>query len=167
MKETLKNPNIYYILIPVLVGIWALMAGLVFYPRSVSAWQNDIKPEYEETQEWIEKLVAIEPQRLQYEIKPGSDGQFDFGETINTLTQLFQIPSSNFTLNVRPEVPRAGKRARTATMSIKEIDVEKAARLLSAMLGQWPDLKCEMLGLDKAKTGKNNWKLEMTLTYYY
>lgn len=167
MKEMLKNPNVYYILIPVLVGFWALMACFVFYPGSVSAYQEDAKPEYEKTQEWIEKLVAIAPQRLQNQNKLGSDGKFDFGNTINTLAQLFEIPSSSYTLNIRPEVPRAGKRARTASMSIKEIDIEKTARFVSTMLGGWPDLKCDTLSFDKAKTGKDNWKVEMSLTYYY
>ena len=167
MKDYLKNPNLYYIGVPVIAAVWALLAGTVFYPGSVKTFQEDAKPEYEKSQEWIEKILTIQPQRLQYKGEGTTSGKFDFGDTINTFTQVFQISPSKYTLNVRPEVPKGGKRARTATMSIKEIDVEKTARFVSAMLTGWPDLKCDVLGLEKAKTGKDNWNVDLTLTYYY
>lgn len=167
LKKYLKNPNLYYIAAPAAAALWVLLAGLVFYPRSVNRWEDTVKPEYEKTQEWIEKLVALEPQRLQYKTQDGQSAKFDFGETIDTLTQLFGIPSSKFTLNVRPEVPKGDKRARTATMNIKEIDIEKMTRFLSSMLSGWPDLSCETLSLEKTKAGKNTWAVDLTLTYYY
>jgi hypothetical protein len=167
MKAILKNPNLYYILAPVLAAVWALLAGVVFYPGSVKAYEEDAKSEYEQSQEWIEKILTVQPQRLQYSIENGSDRPFDFGDVITTLTQAFDISTSRYTLNVRGEVNRAGKRARTATVDIKEINVEKAARFLATMLSAWPDLKCEVLSLEKAKTGKDNWNVDMTLTYYY
>ena len=166
MKATFKNPNLYYILVPVLTAVWAVMAGFVFYPNSVKAYEEDIKPEYERTQEWIEKILTIQPQRLQFIGPDGTGRPFDFGEVITTLTLAFDIPTSRYTLNVRGEVSRAGKKARTATIEIKEINIEKMARLLSTMLSGWPDLKCELIGLEKAKTGKDNWNVDMTLTYY-
>ena len=167
MKDYFKNPNLYYIAVPAIAAVWALMAGAVFYPGSVSAWQDDAKIEYEKSQEWTEKILTVQPQRLQYKGEGVTSGKFDFGDTISTFTQVFQIPTSKFTLNVREEVPKGGKRAQTATMKIKEIDIEKSARFLSAMLTGWPDLKCDVLGLEKAKTGKDNWNVDMTLTYYY
>lgn len=167
IKEQLKNPNLYYIAVPAIAAVWALLAGAVFYPGSVDAWQEDAKTEYEKSQEYIEKILAIQPQRLQYQGDSKTSGKFDFGKVIDTLTQLFQISPSKFTLNVRPEVPKGGKRAKTATMNIKEINIEKMARFLSAMLTGWPDLKCDVLGLEKAKTGKDNWNVDLTLTYYY
>lgn len=167
MKDYFKNPNLYYIAIPAIAGVWALLAAFVFYPGAVNAWQDDAKSEYEKSQEYIEKILTIQPQRLQYKGPASTSGKFDFGEIINTLTQVFQISPSKYTLNVRSEVPKGGKRARTATMSIKEINIEKSARFVSAMLTGWPDLKCEVLGLEKAKTGKDNWNVDLTLTYYY
>lgn len=167
MKINVKNPNMYYILAPVLSAVWALAAGFVFYPGSVKAYQEDIQPEYERSQEWIEKILTVQPQRLQFSIQNGTDKPFDFGEAVTALTALFDIPTTRYTLNVRGEVNRGGKTARTATMEIKEIDIENLARFLSTMLTGWPDLKCEKLTLDKAKVGKDNWDVDMTLTYYY
>lgn len=167
MKEILKNPNLYYIAAPVLAAVWALLAAVVFYPGAVEAYEQDARPEYEQSQELIEKILTLQPQRLQYSIENGTDRPFDFGEVVTALTTAFKIPTSRYTLNVRGEVNRGGKNARTATMEVKEIDVERLARFLSTMLSAWPDLKCEKLTLDKAKTGKDNWNVDMTLTYYY
>lgn len=167
MKAILKNPNLYYILAPVLAGIWALLAGAVFYPGSVKTYREEAKAEYEQSQDLIEKILTIQPQRLQYSVENASDRPFDFGEVITALTQAFEIPTSRYTLNVRGQVNRGGKDARSATMDIKEIDVERLAQFLSMMLMTWPDLKCEKLSLEKAKTGKDNWNVDLTLTYYY
>jgi hypothetical protein len=167
MKSILKNPNLYYVLAPVLAGVWALLAGAVFYPGSVNAYQEEAKAEYEQSQDLIEKILTIQPQRLQYSVENASDRPFDFGEVITALTQAFDIPTSRYTLNVRGQVNRGGKDARSATMDIKEIDVERLAQFLSTMLMTWPDLKCEKLSLEKAKTGKDNWNVDLTLTYYY
>ncbi len=167
MKDKLKNPNIYYIVVPALAGIWALLAGFVFYPGSVKAWQEDAKPVYTESQEWMLKLIELQPERLQFLNKQGKDGEFDFGQSIDVLTQLFQIPTSKYTSSVRKPVSRGGKKSRTATMAMKELDIETTGRFLSAMLAISPDLKCDIVSIDKAKTGKDNWNVDITLTYIY
>jgi hypothetical protein len=86
---------------------------------------------------------------------------------INEFASLFSIRTSDFTINTRGETRRAGKRAQSAVLSIKTIDIERMAKFLSTLLIRWPDLQCEILSLDKLPQGKNNWKVDMTLTYYY
>jgi len=167
IKVTLKNPNVYYIAAPIVAAVWALLAAVVYYPGAVKAYEQDMKPEYEKSQELIDQILTIQPQRLQYAIESSSDRPFDFGEVVTTLTGVFEIPTSRYTLNVRGEVNKGNKNARSATMEIKEIDVERLARFLATMLTAWPDLECEKLSLEKAKTGKDNWNVDMTLTYYY
>lgn len=167
MKAMLKNPNFYYILVPVLAAVWALAAGFVFYPGSARVYREEVRSEYERSQDLIEKILTVQPERLQFSLLNDPDKPFDFGETITVLTLAFDIPTSRYTLNVRGEITRGGKTARTATMDIKEVDIEKMARFLSTMLTNWPDLKCEKLTLSKVKTGKDNWDVDMTLIYYY
>ena len=166
MKKYLRNPFFYYALIPVLAGLWAVSAGLVFYPRAVSSLQEG-QDEYKTAQELLAQIVAIEPQRLAYKQEKGVSGDFDFTKVVNEFATVFSIPSSNFTLNTRGETKRAGKRARSAVLSIKSIDIEKTAKFLSTMLIRWPELQCEILSLEKLPQGKNNWKVDMTLTCYY
>lgn len=167
IKKQLKNPLFYYIAVPAAMGIWALTAGALFFPKAVGNWK-DSEEEYKTAQELMAQIIAIEPQRLAYKAEKGAEiGVFDFTQVINEFATAFSIPSANFTLNTRGETRRAGKRARSAALSIKSIDVEKTAKFLSTMLIRWPDLQCEMMSIEKLPQGKNNWKVDMTLTYYY
>jgi len=167
MMQMLKNPAFYYILLPVLAGLWLLTAGFIFYPRSVAAWE-DSRKEYESSREWIEKLVILQPKRLAFQVDPSAKSEeFDFTRTIYEFAQVFSISPNNYTSNVRGLVKRAGRPSRSAAITIKSIDIERLAQFLSAMLLRWPELNCEVLSLEKNKAGKNDWKVELTLTYYY
>ena len=166
MKDYLKNPLFYYAAVPAVAAVWALAAGLVFYPRALAGWEEK-QSEYETAQDFLAQLVEIEPQRLAHKQEAGISGDFDFTQVVNEFATLFSIPPANYTLNTRGETRRAGKRARSATLDIREIDVEKLSMFLSTLLMRWPDLQCEILNLDKLPHGKNAWRVGMTLTYYY
>lgn len=167
MKKYLKNQNFYYVLIPAAVGVWAMLAGFIFYPNAKKAWESE-KDEYQTTQGLITKLVTLQPKRLFYEVDEKDDsGEFDFTKTINEFAQVFSIAPSNCSVNDRGEVKRAKRRTRSANVTIKKIDVQTLAQFLSGMLLRWPDLKCEVLSLQKVKNTKNDWKVDIRLTYYY
>jgi len=167
MKDYLKNPLFYYIAIPVVAGVWAVAAAAVFYPRAATAWENE-KNDYETAEELLAQIIKIEPQRLTHQQEEGAAaGDFDFTQAVNQFATLFSIPPANFTLNTRGETRRAGKRARSATLSIRTIDIERTAKFLSTMLVRWPELQCEQLSFEKLPQGKDNWRVDMTLTYYY
>ena len=165
MKDHLKNPNLYYMVVPAIVAIWALTAGFILYPNSIQSWEDE-EEEYTRTLGYVQKIIEAQPKRLSIIKKGNKEGDFDFSETINTLAQIFKISTSNFSLNVRPAAKKAGKKARPATMTLKEVDVQTMARFLSTMLTRWPDLKCEVLSLEKSKASKNKWKVDLSLTYY-
>jgi hypothetical protein len=167
MKQALKNPNLYYIAVPSAAAFFALLAAFVFYPGSVKNWQ-DSQSEFKTAQEWADKLIALQPERLSFKPneKSGS-GTFDFTVIVDEFAKAFTIAPTNYTTSVKGEVKKQGKRARSATLSIKSIDIEKLSKFLSTMLARWPDLECDVLSLDKGKAGKDDWKADMTLTYYY
>lgn len=167
MKIDFKNPNFYYIAVPVIAGLWAALAGLVFYPSSMEAWENGQK-DYESAEKQIEQLVILQPKRLSYKVDEKAEPEeFDFTKTINDFARIFSISDSNYNLTVRGQTKRAGRQTRSATIVIKTIDIEKLAQFLSAMLLRWPELKCENLGFEKIKNSKNSWKVDMKLVYYY
>ncbi|MHC4525480.1 MAG: hypothetical protein ACYSU8_08100, partial [Planctomycetota bacterium] len=137
MKINFKSPNFYYILVPVMAVLWAIMAGLVFYPKSVDAWEES-QAEYEKAQNLIDELVDKQPERLAYKVDENDKSEeFDFTKTITQFAQAFSIPSSSYNLSVRGEANRAGRKTQSATISIKDIDIEKMAQFLSALLLRW------------------------------
>ena len=167
MKIDLKNPTLYYIAAPILAGIWAVMAGFVFYPGSLEAWDRG-QSDADLVKKQIEQLIALQPQLLTYAAKGGEKPeQFDYTKTINDFAKLFSISETNYNLTVRGKTKRAGRQTQSATITIKSIDIEKLAQFLSALLLRWPDLKCEVLSIEKVKNTKNSWKSNLSLTYYY
>lgn len=167
MKELLKNPNLYYVAAPVVGAMFTLLAALVFYPGANAQWQ-DSESEFKEARQWAEKLLALQPERLAFKVDEKNTAEnFDFTVVINDFAKAFEISPSNYTTSVKGEVKKQGKRARSATVSIKTIDIEKVCKFLSTMLAYWPDMECDVLSLDKGKAGKDDWKADLTLTYYY
>jgi len=167
MKQALKNPNVYYLIVPIAAAMWALVAGAVFYPRSVQAWQ-DTKAEALDSEKLVDQLVTLQPKRLAYKVDENADEEeFDFSRTVNQFASVFKISPSDYNLTVRSESRRSNRRAQSASMSIKKIDIEKLAQFLSALLLRWPDLKCEVLSFEKIKNTKNEWSATLSLTYYY
>lgn len=167
MKEALKNPNVYYVLIPVAAALWAVVAGAVFYPQSIEAWQ-DAKGQTIEAEKLIDRLVTLQPKRLAYKVdENATEEEFDFSKTINQFAAVFKIPPSQYNLTVRGETRKAKRRAQSASMSIKTVDIETLSQFLSALLLRWPDMKCEVLSFDKIKNTKNQWSATLSLTYYY
>ena len=166
INEILRNPNFYYIAGPAAAGVFALLAAFVFFPGSLKQWQ-DSQDEYRESQDWAGKLLALQPDRLSSATQTGRTETFDFTVVVDEFAKAFSISPTNYTTSVKGEVRKQGKRARSATLSIKSIDIERFTKFLSSMLARWPDLECDVLSLDKGKAGKDDWKADTTLTYYY
>ncbi|RKY09999.1 MAG: hypothetical protein DRP56_01855 [Planctomycetota bacterium] len=167
MKIDPKNPNVYYIAAPVLAGLWAILAVFVFFPSSTDAWEKE-QSDFESVAKQIKQLATLQPKRLAYKVdEKAKPEDFDFTKTINEFARIFSISDSNYNLTVRGRTKRAGRQTRSATIVIKTIDTEKLAQFLSAMLLRWPELKCEVLSFEKVKNTKNNWKVNISLTYYY
>ena len=167
MKIDFKNPNVYYIAVPILAGLWAVLAGFVFYPESIDAWEKS-KEDSKIVEDQIRTLVALQPKRLAYKADGKVESEaFDFTKTISESARIFSISDSNYNLTVRKQSNRAGRKVRSAEMTIPTIEVEKLAQFLSVMLLRWPELKCEKLSFEKLKNAKNNWKVKLSLTYYY
>ena len=166
MKIDFKNPTVYYIAVPILAGLWAVMAGVVFYPRSMQAWEKG-KSDSALVEEQIKQLVALQPQRLDYASK-GTDKkpeEFDYNKTLNDFSKDFAI--SGLSYNAREKAKRSGRQTQSASISIKKIDTEKFSQFLSALLLRWPDLKCDQLSIQKIKNTKNDWQVNLSMTYYY
>jgi hypothetical protein len=167
MKIEFKDPNIYYITVPILAGLWAVLAGFVFYPNSTKAW-NKSREDFEAIGKQVKQLADLQPKRLEFKIdEKAKPEEFDFTKTVNDFARFFSIADSNYNLTDRGRSKRAGKQTCSAAIQINRIDIEKFAQFLSGLLLRWPELKCEQLSIEKVKNTKNNWKVNLSLTYYY
>ncbi|HOK66887.1 MAG TPA: hypothetical protein PK054_05725 [Anaerohalosphaeraceae bacterium] len=165
-KDFWKQPDFFFILLPVLAALWALLSGLIFYPRHIKAW-SDKKAQYAEAAVLIEQILQLEPARVHYQEQGGQSEEFDYTTEVDRFTKEFGISSGSYTLNVRQALKQKGKTRKSADLSFKSIKIETAAGFLSAMLARWPDLQCEQIALDKAGTAKNEWNVKLRLVYIY
>ena len=116
MKIDFKDPNVYYILVPIAVALWALTAGFVLYPKSLKNWEAN-KAEYEKAQGLMDQLVALQPERLNFKMDENTRAEeFDFIKTVSEFAGKFSISNSNYNLIVRPDVNRAGRKTQSAAM---------------------------------------------------
>jgi len=166
MKDYYKKANFYYILIPAIIGLWALIAWEVSLPAAEKKWARN-KKQYTEAQSRITKILELDPERLEYEEQKGRSSEFNYTDAIDRLAKRWNIGSSNYSLHAGREIKRRGQKTKGATVTIKQINIEKYAQFLSSMLIRWPDLQCERLKLTKLKEGPDTWKVEMAFTYYY
>jgi hypothetical protein len=166
VKDLLKNPNFYYIAAPAAAGMFALLTVFVFYPAAVTRW-HDTEAEYKSSHEYADKILKLQPERLLAANQTAGGEGFDFRVVVDDFAKVYTISPANYTISVKGEVKKQGKRAKSATLSIKTIDIEKLTKFVSTMLARWPDLECDVLSLDKGKASKDDWKADITLTYYY
>jgi hypothetical protein len=167
MKEHLKNPLFYMVAVPCLAGLWMLYTWMFAYPSSVKTW-DDSWAECKESQEMLEQILRMEPQRLTFKQEKTQVTDFDYTNVIDQFTKQFGIAPDNYTLNVRGATKKAGKTVKSADLAIKTIDIENFCKFLSAVLARWPELECETLRLDRLPTGKDAWKVvNVHFTYYY
>ncbi|RKY11807.1 MAG: hypothetical protein DRP65_03180 [Planctomycetota bacterium] len=166
MRDYFKNPNFYYVLIPIAAALLAVYAWSVSMPDAQSNWHKKQK-QYEDSQGWITKILALAPERLEYQNQKGTSQDFDYAASVQEFAAACRIPPSDYSLQAGREAKRGGRRTKSANLQIKPIDVGKFADFLSRMLFRWPDLQCEQLKLTKQKGGPDIWKADIKFTYYY
>ena len=127
MKQYLKKPMFYIIVVPAAAGLWMLYSWMIAYPASVTKYQNS-KTQYDEAQNLIKQILTLEPQRLNFKQDKNETAAFDYTNVIDQFTKDFNIAPDNYTLNVRGITKREGKSVKGADLSIKAIDIEKLCK---------------------------------------
>lgn len=167
MKNFHKNPNFYYVSIPVIFALWAMFTWVISLPAADEKWKKQ-KKEFKDSQDYITQILEVAPEKLDFEKAEEKAKEFDYVNVVDEFAEKWRIPASYYSLNVGKESKRAGKQTvKTATLSIKPVDIGKFINFLSSVLSQWHKLQCDEITLTKQKTGKNVWKADIKLKYYF
>jgi hypothetical protein len=167
MREVYKNPMLYYLLIPVLVGLWPLLVWGVYLPRA----ENDREIEgglCVEGQARVIDILQLDPDRPN--IKPAS-GQitalFDYGSAVVRGANLCKIPPSNCPYHIDAQMVSGGKKRQDARVELKSVGIVQAAKFLWTMQSMWATLQCEDVKLTKNKGIPDQWNVSFRFIYYY
>lgn len=166
MKDYFKNPNLYYIAVPLAATVWVIFVAVFSLPAANSKWEKK-QEDYKQAQRLIAKIVTLAPERLNDKAKEGSSGDFDYSVAVEEITKLLHIPSSNLSLTGRSAIKSRGKRKRRAEITIDPVDIETLSHFISQILLHWPDLECNSLSIAKLPAGKDSWKASMKFIYTY
>ncbi len=166
MKDIHKNPILYYIVVPVLIGIWPLLVWLVYLPETEKKWDKE-KAQYEKAQKVIEKILTIDPERLDFSGSKAKSAKFDYTNAVDSIASQYRILATDYTISSRPVVTSGGRKSQSAKVIIKEIDIVRFAKFLSTIQLRWANLQCTQVKLTKKKGLADSWKVDLDFKYYF
>jgi len=166
MKDHLKNPNLYYILVPVLALIWVVFVSTISLGKANDNWKRQ-RADWDTSQKLIVEIIKLDPERLNYQAKKGESEEFDYSVALDEVAKLCKMSSANYSLSGGQAMNRGGKKTKTTTVNIRIIDIAQLAKFISQMENRWPNLECDLLTINKLKTGKNQWKASIKFSYTF
>jgi len=166
MKEFYKETNFYFIIVPAIAALWAVLTWAVSIPTSEKEWKRNLD-HYANAQTQVERILTLDPERIDAEKQKDQSAQFDYATSVVKFANAWKIPPSNYSLQDGRDIKRAGRMTKSATIQINPIDMETFTQFLTALMYRWPDLQCDTLKLTKQKDGPDVWKADIKLTYYY
>lgn len=167
MKDIYKNPIVYYILVPVIVALWALSVWAVRLPEAKRSLKRE-QGEYSKAQNIMLEILTLDPDRLEFADASSAAAEFDYANAVDRVASFCRIPSTSYKLSSGPIITRGGKKSQTATVGLKDVSITKFAKFLSTIQLRWADLECVQLRKLKKKAGfPDRWDVDLEFKYYY
>jgi len=166
MREVYKNPMLYYLLIPVLVGLWPLLVWSVYLPRAEQSREVEGGLCVEGQASAIDILV-LDPGRLDPPDKGQITTPFDYGPAVARVANLCKIPPSNYPYNISGKMVSGGKTRQDARVELKSVGIVQAAKFLWTIQSMWATLQCEDVKVTKKKGTADQWDVDFRFLYYY
>ncbi|MFH1717946.1 MAG: hypothetical protein ABIF19_11380 [Planctomycetota bacterium] len=168
MRDIYKNPILYYIAVPLLVGLWPLLVWAIYLPAA----QKDIDEhlnEYNKAQDVLLKILALDPGRLDFADPNENAVEFTYDRAVEQVTGLCDIAPSKYKLNSGMTITANSQKSQSANVRLQQIDIVRFAKFLSMIQLRWPNLQCNRVKFTR-KEGLPNldvWDIEIELKYYY
>lgn len=166
MKDIYKKPIFYYVLVPIVIGLWPVWLFSIGIPGAENNLEKTVK-EYAQARELISEILNLDPQRLDYANSKKNGGEFDYTTAVDQVTRLCKISPSGYRISSSPvRKIKGGQKNQDASMTIERIDIERFSKFLSIMHMRWSGLQCTNATLTKIKGEKDAWKTDIRFIYY-
>ncbi|MHC4757827.1 MAG: hypothetical protein ACYTE8_04155 [Planctomycetota bacterium] len=165
MKDMLKNPILYYILVPVFVGLWPLLVGTVYLPKAENNW-TDLKDKYLEAAVVIQEILKLDRDRLEFTSSAGEGERFDYATAIKNVASEHGIPDSQYNFNSGVLITTREQTTQNARISLNEVDVVKFTQFLSTLQLR-PGIQCTGIKMTKKKSSPDSWDVDLEFKYYF
>ncbi len=166
MKDFYKQPIFYYVVVPLLTGVWPLWLWAAAVPAAEKKYENE-QQTFKKAELLIKQILELDPQRLNYAKANAGTGDFYYTTAVDMVSRNCGISPSGYRLSTGPIRKIKGRqKSQDATISIEKIGIEKIAAFLSTMQRRWQNLQCSSITMAKQKGEKDSWKVDLRFTYY-
>lgn len=166
MKDIYKNPALYYILVPVVVGLWPLLVWAVYLPRAEKKWTSGVE-QHKKAQSLIAEILTLDRDRLAFADAANSKDEFDYARAVAMVATQCNIPAGNYSQDSGAVIESSGQKSQSAKVVLKDVDIAKFARFLSTIQLRWANLQCAQVKLTKKKGLPDVWGVDLDFKYYY
>ncbi|MGB7581960.1 MAG: hypothetical protein WBL85_05875 [Sedimentisphaerales bacterium] len=166
IKEIYKNPMFYYMLVPALAAFWPVIIWGVYLPGARANYNNDAE-QYQKSQPLMEELIAADPERLNATKGKEASAGFDYATAVQKAAEFCSVSANNYKLSSGVILKSEGQKTQSANVSLKGVEIAKAARFLSSIQQHWSGLQCTKINFRKNKGQPDAWDVDLTFKYYY
>ncbi|MHC4639831.1 MAG: hypothetical protein ACYTBV_20410 [Planctomycetota bacterium] len=169
MKDIYKNPILYCILVPVIVGLWPLLVWAVYLPDA----QKNIKEhksQYQDSEPIIMEILTLDSGRLEEFADPNETAmEFTYSRAVDRIANTCGIPPSKYKVSTSMIITTREQKSQSATVDLKQVDIAKFAGFLWEIQLSWANLQCERVKLTKKQNLPDNdmWDFNIEFKYYY
>ncbi len=166
MKDIYKNPILYYIAVPVIVGLWSLLVWAIYLPAAEENIKNQ-QEQYREAEGIMMEILTLDPDRLEFVDPNDTDAEFTYANAIREVALKCGIPPSKYELNSGMIISSREQKSQNAKVDLKQVDIVTFANFISMIQFRWADLQCERVKLTKKKGVPDMWDVDIEFKYYY
>ncbi len=164
MKDMYKNPILYCIAVPVIVGLWPLLLWAIYLPNAQKNVEEQMA-QYDEAEKIMMDIFDLDLGRLEVVDSNDTAVEFSYGNAVYMVARSCRIPPSKYNINSNTR----GQKSQSASIDLKEIDIKKFAEFLSLIQFRYANLQCERIKLTKKKNLPDNdmWDVDIELEYNF
>ncbi|MHC4171937.1 MAG: hypothetical protein ACYTBX_00295 [Planctomycetota bacterium] len=164
MKDIYKNPILYYILVPVVVALWALLVWAIYLPQAEESSGSE-EAQCRKAEQIMLEIFNLDPDRgIDANNAPS---EFTYAVAVNRIAGLCKIPSTKYKLSSRMIMKSDRQRSQSANVVLKEVDIVSFSRFLSLIQKRWANLQCNRVKLTKKEGLPDVWDVDIEFKYYY
>jgi len=164
MKEIYKNPILYYILVPVVIGLWPLLVWAICLPAAEKKLEAQ-QAQYKRAEAIMMEILTLDPDRMTD--ANDAPAEFTYDRAVERVAGSCRIPPNKYKLSPIMPMTISGQKSQSATVNLKQIDIVKFAEFLSMIQLRWANLHCNRVKLTKKQGLPDMWDVDIEFKYYY
>jgi hypothetical protein len=165
MRDIHKNPMLYYVLIPVLVGLWPLLVWAVYLPKA-EQYREVEGSLCVEGQSDVNDILTLDPELPMRMGTTSAPVEFSYGVAVDRVANLCKIPARNCSYTAGNIMVSGGKKRQDARVKLTNVGIVQVAKFLSTMQS-YVNLTCENAKVQKKKGTPDQWDVDFSFVYYY